>query len=96
MKKLLALTLLIITCSLITEQYLHLPINKSVYLAETNPLNFPNQYSEEHNDSHEYVAARDKKMKLCIIELSEIKLHHLWMEFQDYCNKIWQPPECKV
>ncbi len=93
MKKAILLMLLILTCSIIVEQYFYYQADKLIYTELNIPGNLTHQNFGEHNDSHEYIVTNDLNLNLNIQLLSENIIHPFNLHPQKSLNYIWQPPE---
>jgi len=92
MKKVVVLILLILTCSIIIEQYFHYQTNKQISTEVKIPGNLSHHHLGEHADSHVFIIT-NLNLILNIQLLSENIIFPFNLYPQKSFNCIWQPPE---
>jgi hypothetical protein len=93
MKKVVVLILLILTCSIIVEQYLYYQTNKQIYTEVNIPENLPHSHFGDYSDCHEFVVINDFNLNFDNLLLSENIIYPINSHPQKSLSYIWQPPE---
>ena len=96
MKKLLPYLFIILSFSIITEQYFYSQNGKLFNTELSCTDNIPAQNTEVQNDCTEFITLQSDHLKIVNIQRSKIKTHIININIQEYYNFIWQPPKSKV
>jgi hypothetical protein len=93
MKKVFVFILLILSCSLITEQYLYYQTNKHINTEQSIPANLSHQNFGEHSDNHEFIVVNNRILNISNLLIEAKIIYPLNLHPQKSINCIWQPPE---